>query len=283
MYSTEFTIAGLTFCLTTPNPIRVTDNFLPFQHGGASCLPVEFRETDRLPELTGEPLFTNLAFSVFAAEGGFVRRFHDHKDDDRPYAVGYIGPEGARVEYLKGDSQFFTESQNCFSHIGLEELLLSRDCLILHASYVDTPDGAILFSGPSGIGKSTQADLWVRYGGAELINGDRTVLSRETSGWTAHGSPYAGSSRCFVDRSRPIRAVAVLEQGGSCRVRRLTAGEAFRKLFAGITVNNWNPSAVDQTCTLLTGFAVEVPVLHLTCTPDAAAVETLAEYLRKEN
>ena len=88
----------------------------------------------------------------------------------------------------------------------------------------DIQDGAkkirMLIAGYPGIGKSTQADLWQRYEGAELLNGDRTVLRRIDGVWTAFGSPYAGSSNCFVNESRPVRAIVLLSQGSVCSLRR---------------------------------------------------------------
>ena len=105
--------------------------------------------------------------------------------------------------------------------------------MILHASFVSTRYGGLLFSGVSGIGKSTQADLWQRYEGAELLNGDRTVLRRMDGVWTAFGSPYAGSSNCFVNESRPVRAIVLLSQGSACSLRRLSPAAAFRGLYAG--------------------------------------------------
>ena len=50
----------------------------------------------------------------------------------------------------------------------------------------------ILFSGPSGIGKSTQAALWQRYAGAEIVNGDRALVRPDTG--TVSGVFYAGTS-----------------------------------------------------------------------------------------
>lgn len=88
----------------------------------------------------------------------------------------------------------FSETHNCFSHIGFEELLIGRDRLTLHASLVDSPYGGLLFSGVSGVGKSTQGDLWERFADASLINGDRPILRKTSDGWMASGSPYAGSS-----------------------------------------------------------------------------------------
>lgn len=273
----EFTLAGVTVALQTPRPVTTTENFRPFAGGGSRRVTVEAREVARLPELHTAPAFENIAFSVFPDGSGYLRRYHDHKEHDRPYAVTRLLPEEnrVRIDYLAGDDKFFCESQNCFSHIALEELLLWHSRLILHAAFVDTQFGGLLFSGPSGIGKSTQADLWVQHALARLINGDKTILSPEPFGWWAHGSPYAGSSRCFVNRSVPLRAIVMLEQGAACTLRRLPAGEAFRKLYANTIVNSWNAAYVACVCALLSELAAAVPVYHLTCTPDKAAVDTL--------
>ena len=52
--------------------------------------------------------------------------------------------------------------------------MLAKDAMVLHCSVLKVKSGVILFSGPSGIGKSTQAGLWTKYRKARVINGDRT-------------------------------------------------------------------------------------------------------------
>ncbi len=282
MPQTNFTLAGCTISLDTPRPIQITDNFRLFLgETGTRCFDVTMQEVDRLPAFPTPPVFTNYAFSVFPEGDGFLRRYHDHKEDDRPYAVGRLKEDRETVEYLAQDRLFFSESQNCFSHIALEEILLHFDRLILHAALVETQWGGLLFSGPPGIGKSTQAALWEREEGAVQLNGDRPILSRDSGGWTAWGSPYAGSSRCFVNRGAPLRAVVMLEQGPVCRLTRLPLAVAFQRLYAQTTVNAWNPAYVSRVCTLLTQLAEEIPIYHLVCTPDRRAVACLRDRLRQ--
>ena len=50
-------------------------------------------------------------------------------------------------------------------------LFPEKDSFILHASYVVRDGKALLFSAPSGTGKSTQAEFWHTRRGCDIING----------------------------------------------------------------------------------------------------------------
>ena len=137
-----------------------------------------------------------------------------------------------------------------------------------------------MFSGASGVGKSTQGELWKRYEGSAVINGDRPILYRGANGWLVCGSPYAGSSDCHVNATVPIAAIIMLEQGGACGIRRLQTADAFRNLYAGTVMNSWNAAYMEAACDLLMDLSGSVPVYHLRCTPDKAAVETVKAVLQ---
>lgn len=282
--SLRITLAGITVALELARPVIVTENFRPFVEDRDEHITVVFRERKSLSDYSGEALFSNLSFTVYQDEDSYLRLYHDHKEGDRPYAIGRIAPDGRSetVDYLADSAEFFSETQNTFSHIALEELLLHRDRIILHASFITASLGGILFSGPSGVGKSTQAALWERFVGARQINGDRPILGREDDRWIAYGSPYAGSSRCHVNESCPVRAIVLLEQGLENNLTRLTVGQAFHRLFAQTTVNSWNPWFVERVCDLVSHLAASVPVYCLSCTPDRRAVETLKTALKGE-
>ena len=151
------------------------------------------------------------------------------------------------------------------------------------AACVDTSLGGILFSGVSGIGKSTQANLWCKYRGAKQINGDRPILSKENGGWTAWGSPYAGSSNVHVNDSCDIAAIVLLKQAERCAIRKLSTAEAFRGVWAGLTVRTWDAAFVERASELTIELATGLPVYEFCCTPDEEAVRFLEEELRKDN
>ena len=58
--------------------------------------------------------------------------------------------------------------------------------------------------------------------------------------------------------------------------------EAFRRIWEGVCVNNWNRQDVDAAMGLVEALLGQVPVYELACTPDETAVKALEAQLRKQ-
>jgi hypothetical protein len=101
--------------------------------------------------------------------------------------------------------------------------LLVRGDLVIHAAPVLTGGQALLFSGPSGVGKSTQAALWQEHCGATLINGDNSSLLFRGGTLYTTGAPWSGSNEVFTELEAPVKAVVFLEQAREDAVTLLAA------------------------------------------------------------
>lgn len=278
----ELNIAGIGIRMETVEPLILEESFRPFlvQEQETQFTAV-FRSVERLPEIPEQMLHEDRCFRIHPdGMGGYVRSFFDAPRDFTPYALAeYDYPHGKiRVDYLEKGEKCVSETSNSFFHLGLEAMMLEKQRLILHASCVRTLLGGILFSGPSGIGKSTQAKLWCAHRGGEMINGDRTILSCDGDKWLGWGSPYAGSSRCYVNDSVSVRCVVMLKQAKSNSICRLGSGEAFRKIFSGLTVYSWDRTYTERACDLALQLVKQVPVYEFSCTADVSAVEYLENY-----
>ena len=166
-----------------------------------------------------------------------------------------------------------------FSICSFHRQLLNRKGCILHASYVDIGGEAVLFTGPSGMGKSTQAALWADYAGAEIINGDRALLRLLDGKWTAFGYPSCGTSGICLNRTLPIRAIVVLAQDSENAVEALSAAGKIKSLVSSTEIYPWHSKEFDMALDIATEIAAQVPVVKLRCRPDADAVNTLKHYL----
>lgn len=126
------------------------------------------------------------------------------------------------------------------SLLALERQMIRRQSLIFHRSYVEYRGKAILFSAPSGTGKSTQAALWEKYRGSSTVNGDRALLRKVDGRWTACGWHVCGSSEMCKLSDTAIHAIVMLRQGCENRIVCLFSFEAFRQIYPQVTVNQWN-------------------------------------------
>lgn len=164
---------------------------------------------------------------------------------------------------------------------GLFDLLAENGMLILHSSYIVTRDGeGIVFSGDSGVGKSTQAELWRKFAGAEVINGDRALISPEDG--TVHGIFYSGTSKICRNVSAPLRAIVLPRQAECNAVFALRPQELFVRLINQCSYYTWASDSAARMTELVERLIANVQVLGLDCRIDEDAVRTLENFLRSD-
>lgn len=75
--------------------------------------------------------------------------------------------------------------------------------------------------------------------------------------------------------------MVLLEQGAENRVSPVSEAETIRALMAGTEVYVWDHEEIETGLWLLKDLAEAVPVVRLTCRPDAGAVAVLKHELEE--
>lgn len=258
--------------LTNFRTDRVMDPHLCEVSVVSALVPPEGSELANLP---GE--------RIYASAGGYVR-YHGSVEED--VANAYIRSlhrgkhhEIALTEELVSG---IVSPRLVLNSLDVEHLISSRGGVILHASYIQWQDKAIVFTAPSETGKSTQAELWKTYRNARIINGDRAALIPGDGMVCAAGLPFSGSSRYCENETLPLAAVVCLKQAPVTTIRTLRGVQAFRQIWEGCNVNTWNREDLDRSMGLVEKLLGQVPVFELACTPDESAVLALEQQLRKQ-
>lgn len=166
--------------------------------------------------------------------------------------------------------------------MGAEHLIAQNHGFIFHCAYIEHNGKAILFTAPSETGKSTQAELWHKYRGAEIINGDRAAIRLVGDTLMAEGIPFAGSSQYCKNRSLPIEAIVYLGQAPKTTIRKLRGYEAFSRIWEGVSVNTWDKEDMEMVSGVVQKVAERIPIYHMPCTTDENALIALEEVLRKQ-
>ena len=268
----HLTLAGLRTTLCVPHDITIADRLRPFlcgPHSETDCR-ITLQSCSVLPIPAAEGVWHGMEY--YDTAEGKTRVFHCPAPGAPAFAVTQWDAEGnVEIGVLPAYLSYFTGSSGIFNRIGMETLLLRHQGLLLHASLIKYKDRALVFSGPSGVGKSTQADLWRTHLGAAILNGDRAALRRTGEGWTAYGCPYAGTSGIYCNDSAPLHAIVVLRQGRRNDLRPLSAAEAFRYLYPELAVHHWDAAFVTAATDLCADLVTRVPVYLLECLPDRDA------------
>lgn len=201
--------------------------------------------------------------------GAHIRALHRGKAHEILLHTGLHGAASGRKSILTA--------------LAAEHLVAEAGGYILHCAYIRRGDRGILFTAPSGTGKSTQAELWNRLRGSPIINGDRAAVRFEEDRAYACGIPFSRSSAYCENCTLPLGAVVYLRQAPVTSLRRLSGTEAFARIWEGCSVNTWDPEDVARVSGAVTQTAVSVPVYELCCTPDGSAVTALEMAMKEEN
>ena len=230
-----------------------------------------------------EPLLESKYTAPFACAGT--------KTPDFVITVGYSGEKmqngfsnanrsGSSVRIAFAESyRGKISAKNALEESGIFRMLAEHGGVVLHSSYIITQRGeALLFSAPSGTGKSTQAELWRSYAGAKVINGDRALVKAE-NGVTANGILFSGTSGISENVTAPLRAIVLLRQSEKNEIRSVSGKEAFMRLLPQCS---YYPDE-EENLRIVTGILAEiisaVPVYDFGCVPDESAVSALSEVL----
>lgn len=168
------------------------------------------------------------------------------------------------------------------NYLAIERQMIQSDSIILHSSFIVVNGEAILFTAPSGTGKSTQADLWERYGSAQIMNGDRTLLVPVEEGWCAAGFPFSGSSKIFHNGLFPVKALVMISQAPENSGEFLSSADAFKRSYPEIVRNYWSREYEDRVVVLLEKFLLGVSKIAFKCNMDEDAVRCLENILNIE-
>lgn len=163
--------------------------------------------------------------------------------------------------------------------LGVEELAAQKNAVVFHSSFVEVQKKALLFTGPCGIGKSTQARLWSGYRLAPIINGDKTLLYLENEKVFASGLPFSGSSGISKNKSMELGTIVQLGKGKENRAFPLSKKQAFLCLLKSSYIPPFFSESVSAT---LAEIAEKSKVCSLLCTPDENAVKVLESYIEGE-
>lgn len=269
-------------CLRAPVNLLIEESIIPFLCPDASAhcdVMIEFSHLYHLaPRLPDTMAGEDLLLAYYPYERGMI-------------CAAKGGPRGPlAISISSGDYAMWTCYLNTQAHdvpasignylrlVPMPVILQSRNALLLHASQMAVQGRGILFTAPSGTGKSTQARLWRDHRGGRIICNDRTLVHNGR----CFGYPMDGSEPVCSAEHYPLAAIVVLGQSPQNRIRQLKPSIALASLMPQVVFHSWDPGARNTAAAQLISLIGRCPVYQLCCTPDEDAVICLENRLKMD-
>lgn len=275
-------IGQAAFLIHTPCPYNWTETDRGFLHwDGTAAKTVEVHICHAPAELPArKPDLRDRSCDTWLEEDAEIRAYRAAFWPGHPlYAVSRRSGDRVDITFCGNFNLWNHPNMQLWNLMHLENYLLETEGIVLHCCYTEYRGQAILFTAPSGTGKTTQAGIWQRTYGSRIVNGDKCLLQRVNGRWLACGFPHHGSADECENEAFPIAAIAIVRQAKTDRVEDLGPARRLGLLYSECTVNTWSPHRVTGAMDLLTDLAVQIPAVMLHCTMEDTAAHVLHRHI----
>ena len=245
----------------------------------------------------GKTLIRNEELVVCENEQGYIIMFPSmnqirevHMTRDGRFAQIYV--KGVDNEKTKEELfhairhffLFFAQSQGFFA---------------IHSASILYQDQVWLFSGHSGMGKSTHTNLWKEQFGTEIINGDLNLIGwnsgkQDSSGQNVnklgskghpivYGMPWCGTSGIASTKSYPLGGIVLLGRSDNDHFESLTNDQKIVRVMQRMISPVWTEDMLEANLKCAAKLAKEVPIYYLLCTKGPSAAYVMKARIDKED
>ena len=144
----------------------------------------------------------------------------------------------------------------------------------IHASCVSVGNEAVAFIGPSGVGKSTHATLWLQHiAGARLLNDDQPAIRPDNDGHVhIYGTPWSGKTPCYRNEKATLKSIFFMEQAPGNSLTTHSNIAAFQQLMKATSLIGRDTVTFKEISATQAKAASQIPAYTLKNTPGPEAL-----------
>lgn len=189
------------------------------------------------------------------------------------------------IDKLKEIYDLPNDESGEYMYLGTEfyNYLIEFGGFMLHSSAVVHNGKAYLFSAPSGTGKSTHTQLWVKnFEDAYILNDDKPAIRLEDGKFYVYGTPFSGKSDLNVNECVPLGGICALERGEKNSIEKMSPQEAMFRILDQ-TVRPTDERKMGLLLGVLDELIKKDKCYKLKCNMDAEACEVSYNGMKGEN
>ena len=238
----------------------------------------------------GKILLKNKELEVFDLAGIYELYFPTMKNiqkvyvtKDAGYARVYCNLEAERAD--ETEKEIYRE--NLFHVIRHIFLLYAQKngYYALHSASILYRGQAWLFSGHSGMGKSTHTALWHEYVDTPYLNGDLNLIGKNETGegYCIYGIPWCGTSGLCTTETIDLGGIVLLGRDVEDHVEELSPFEQVLRVTQRMISPAWTEQMATGNLEFVEQMAEKAWITQLFCTKDPSAVEVIRKWIDEKN
>lgn len=223
--------------------------------------------------------YNDISINAYGVEYFPEKDYRFFRSQKNPTSIMLANGDWTNIKICRGLNGKYSEE---LMITAVYSKLCEVNTVLLHASLVDWNGEGVIFTGPSGIGKTTQAELWEKHLDATVINGDKAFVRVFDKEVYAYGAPWSGSSPYCLNKKSLLKGIVVLLQSDKNSIKRLDSVEATARVLPHIFMHHWDERCVENMLSTFENIMKKVPVWLLECKPDEEAVNITKEAVLSE-
>lgn len=270
-YQLNLCIAGYNILIQSNLPVRLEEGYIPFvtekvkipdliinSHVGIPGY--HFENNQLLFEASND---IQKFYSIYETENGFGFLMFNQTNINEIQQLAYLSNDLGVWDLYTQDDEMYPLRYPC-GPIMLHYLTLRYDAVMMHASCAYDGEKGRMFSGFSGVGKSTMSKLWAGEG-STIVNDDRLIIRRKEDGsFEAHNTPMY-----YIDipKSAPLDGIYLISHAPLNRISPVQGAMAVSRVMAFSIQNNYNQDFIMKRLNFFSDLCAVVPVFDLGFTP----------------
>jgi len=151
----------------------------------------------------------------------------------------------------------------------LYHIALYNKAIMIHASGIDSGSEGYLFSGFSGVGKSTMGNLWHNKAGT-MVNDDRLFIRKIDGNYYFFNTPMTYAD---VPKKALLNAVFLIKHHQGNKIAPINGLESITKLMAFCIQHHYNPAHVKLILDTVIDIAHNCDIYELGFVPDETVID----------
>jgi hypothetical protein len=146
--------------------------------------------------------------------------------------------------------------------------------IMIHASGVNHAGHGYIFSGVSGKGKSTMAQIWDD-SGAKIIHDDRLILRNTNGVYRMFNTPIYNNDE---PRESILNKIFIIEHGTENMIVPLKGANAVTQVMANCIQHNWGADIIARLLGSISIMCGAIPTSKLFFKPDRSVIDFITEH-----